>query len=518
LAFDGDGDRLGVVTRDGQVIYPDRQLMLFAGDVLSRHRGASILFDVKCSMHLAPMIRQLEGKEVIALHFRMTSPDTMRSAFRGIAIACGEATSYFIPVSPGGSSGPPGLPEAQVLAALEPLLTGTKPEKAGHDLKNDCVVLLRHGIVPNGITFDTMLGSYLLDPGRGAHTLERMTEEFLNESLEPPQDAGGSGDAERGETGEKPLEEAARACARSSAALRLLPVIMEKLEEGNQESLFRKLEMPLVGILAKMEHRGILVDARKLHALTRDFEKTMEEKATVIYDLAKEEFNIQSPRQLASILFDKLGLPVVKKTKTGPSTDVSVLEELALHHPIVEHVMTYRSLAKLKGTYADALPSLVHPETGRIHTSYNQTVTATGRLSSSEPNLQNIPIRTEEGRRIREAFVASPGHWLLSADYSQIELRILAHFSEDPHLVEAFQVDADVHQRTAAEMLNIPPHEVTPEMRRQAKTINFGIIYGMGPYGLARRLRISNKTAKVSIEKYFDRYSGVKRYIDTTVE
>ena len=209
---------------------------------------------------------------------------------------------------------------------------------------------------------------------------------------------------------------------------------------------------------------------------------------------------------------------MVKKTKTGPSTDVNVLEELALEHPILDHVLAYRSLAKLKGTYVDALTRLIHPETGRIHTSYNQTVTATGRLSSSDPNLQNIPIRSEEGRKIREAFIAPPGHVLLSSDYSQIELRLLAHYSQDKYLLEAFHSGEDVHRHTAAEMLNIPPHQVTPEMRRQAKTINFGIIYGMGAFGLARRLRISNKMAKAAIERYFERYEGVRRFIDSTVQ
>jgi len=234
--------------------------------------------------------------------------------------------------------------------------------------------------------------------------------------------------------------------------------------------------------------------------------------------MAGTSFNIQSPRQLAAILFDKLGLRVLKKTKTGPSTDMSVLEELAADHPIVEQILAYRSLAKLRGTYAEALPKLIHPETGRIHTSFNQTVAATGRLSSSEPNLQNIPIRSEEGRKIREAFVASPGWLLLSADYSQIELRILAHYSRDPNLTEAFRKNEDVHQRTAMELFGVDADQVIPEMRRQAKTINFGILYGMGPFGLARRLRISNRTAREIIDRYFERYKGVKTFIDTCVD
>ena len=308
------------------------------------------------------------------------------------------------------------------------------------------------------------------------------------------------------------------ACERVDAIRRITPLLKEKLLEAGQEQLFDSLELPLITILAEMEYRGILVDAHSLELLAGELEKAMGEKAAKIYDLAKEEFNIHSPKQLASILFDKLALPVVKKTKSGPSTDSSVLEELVVAHPIAELVLNYRTLAKLKGTYAEVLPRLIHPRTQRIHTFFNQAVTATGRLSSSEPNLQNIPIRSEEGRKIREAFIPSPGHILLSADYSQIELRILAHFSKDEHLLEAFHTDGDVHRQTAAEMYNLPQHEVTPEMRRQAKTINFGIIYGMGAFGLARRLGISRQMAKGVIERYFERYRGVRNYIDTVVE
>jgi DNA polymerase I len=315
-----------------------------------------------------------------------------------------------------------------------------------------------------------------------------------------------------------PIPPAAPACQSVDRIWRLAPMLESKSREAGQEQLFFSLELPLIRILSGMEYRGILIDGGKLESLAVDFERAMSQKAQKIYELAKEEFNIQSPKQLAAILFEKLGLPVVKKMKSGPSTDSSVLEELAAAHPIAEQILSYRTLAKLKGTYADVLPRLIHSETGRIHTSFNQAITATGRLSSSEPNLQNIPIRSEEGRKIREAFVPSPGHLFLSADYSQIELRILAHFSKDEHLLEAFHSDGDVHRQTAAEMYNIPQHEVTPEMRRQAKTINFGIIYGMGPFGLARRLGISRQMARGVIERYFNRYHGVKDYIDTVVQ
>ena len=266
-----------------------------------------------------------------------------------------------------------------------------------------------------------------------------------------------------------------------------------------------------------MEHTGILVDWERLEELSAEFQKVLDYKAALIYQMAGEEFNIQSPKQLGYILFDKIGLRVVKKTKSGPSTDTSVLEELFLEHPVVEQVLSYRTVAKLKGTYADALPRLVRPDTGRIHTSFNQAVTATGRLSSSDPNLQNIPIRSDEGRRIRQAFISAPGSLLVSADYSQIELRVLAHYSGDESLIDSFRNDEDVHRRTAAEIFGVEVAQVSPEMRRQAKMINFGIAYGMSPFGLAQRLRISNKIAKAAIDRYFERYSGVRRFIDEAI-
>jgi len=470
---------------------------------------------------LEALVRHMARNSPFSIHVDTSSFDPMQSHIRGIALCCEEDRASYVPLTSAAPDDMPGRVRKGILnlKALEPLLTGKEMKKAGHNLKHDTVALMRHGMRLEGMVFDSMVGSYLLDPARGSHTIERIVEDILGESISAPVESRNRAKSSRKDAaGVDSRYSMEAACARAEAAWRLMPLIRHKLEETGQEFLFDSLEMPLISILAGMEHRGILVDAHHLRDLTVQFEEALQEKASTIYALAEEEFNIQSPRQLASILFEKLELPVIRKTKTGPSTDMSVLEELAPHHPIVEQVIAYRSLAKLKGTYADALPALIHPDTGRIHTSYNQTVTATGRLSSSEPNLQNIPIRTEEGRRIRRAFIAAPGHVLLSADYSQIELRILAHFSEDRHLVEAFQTGADVHLRTAAEMLNVPAHEVTPEMRRQAKTINFGIIYGMGPYGLAQRLRITSKLAKAAIEKYFEHYVGVRRFINECIE
>jgi DNA polymerase I len=486
---------------------------------------------------LAELVKVLEDRREFALHVDSSASDPMRGRINGIAFSFRDHAAGYVIFPQPDESGQTRLPDRHLLNTLSALLESPEISKIGHNLKGDWVVLKKHGMQLNGIAFDTMVASYLLDPGRQAHNLARLAEEHLGETLTPePTTAGQELTASSQEPmaksqeprakGQPPnaslppdaMQSVAADCRGVAMIGRLAPILKTKLEETNQYPLFLSLELPLIAVLSGMEYRGILVDTGRLESLALDFEKAMSQRAATIYDLAKEEFNIQSPKQLASILFEKLGLRVVKKMKSGPSTDSSVLEELALSHPIAEQILSYRSLAKLKGTYADVLPRLIHPETRRIHTSFNQTVTATGRLSSSEPNLQNIPIRSEEGRKIREAFIPSPGHLLLSADYSQIELRILAHFSRDEHLLEAFHGDGDVHRQTAAELFSIPQHEVTPEMRRQAKTINFGIIYGMGAFGLARRLGITRQIARGVIDRYFDRYRGVKQYIDGVVE
>jgi DNA polymerase-1 len=297
-------------------------------------------------------------------------------------------------------------------------------------------------------------------------------------------------------------------------------ILKPKLQEGGFDSLFNEMEMPLIAVLVDMEMAGIRVDKGRLEAASKDFERQLIALGDRIHTIAGETFNIQSHQQLGRILFEKLGLPIQKKTKkkTGYSTDVEVLKSLSAEHELPALVLQYRSLAKLKSTYTDALVGMIHPQTHRIHTSFNQTVTATGRLSSSDPNLQNIPVRTEEGRLIRAAFVPRKGWTLLSADYSQIELRLLAHYSGDPILVEAFEQDQDIHARTAAEVFNLLPAVITPEMRRQAKVINFGIIYGMSPFRLSKELGITQKMAKIYIENYFRRYEGVQRFIEETLE
>jgi DNA polymerase I len=455
---------------------------------------------------LQQLVSTLQGAKSIAIEVTATPGGPMRARLLGVAVCAAEGSATFIPFSMD--------PHFHDVASF---LGQKRLDKIGEDLKSGSMVLERHGLALAAPSFDTMLAGYLIQPGTQSPRLERSAAEYLGESVafEPPTaEAAVTGDSSSG----RPSGTALTACARAETLWRLAPVLRRKLEDNGLWDLFQTIEMPLIEVLAAMEVRGILVDAAKLEGLSVDFQKNLDREASVIYDLAKEEFNIQSPKQLAYILFEKLGLRVVKKTKTGPSTDMSVLEELALEHPVPEHILTYRSIAKLKGTYVDSLPKLIHPQTGRIHTSYNQTVTTTGRLSSSDPNLQNIPIRTEEGRKIRAAFVAPPGHVLFSADYSQIELRILAHYSGDERLKEAFLSGVDVHAHTAAEMFNISPMDVTPEMRRQAKMINFGIIYGMSAFGLAQRLHITPKIAKAAIDRYFQRYSGVKAHIETSIE
>ena len=472
---------------------------------------------VRTREELAEVVARASTAPLVAIEIETDSREAMGAAIVSIALCWREGEAWYVPVGHTGECGRQ-LQASEAMEELAPVLGAAAVEIAGHDLKFQRLVLKRYGVETGAAAFDTMMASYLLNPGEPAHALDRVCAEHLGESLCSMEEVTGRG---------KSLTSFALidfetaldyACRDVETVFRLVPVLRRKLEEGGLGRLYESIELPLTRVLAHMEYTGILVDGEKLVGLSREFSKTLDQVADRIYELAGAEFNIQSPKQLGVVLFEKLGLPVTKKTKSGPSTDTSVLEELALAHPIAEQVLGYRTLSKLKGTYADALPKLVRPETGRIHTSFNQAVTATGRLSSSNPNLQNIPIRSYEGRRIREAFTAPPGRMLMSADYSQIELRVLAHYSGDESLVNSFRNDEDVHTRTASEVFGADISEVTREMRRQAKMINFGIAYGMSPFGLAQRLRISTKIAKAAIDRYFERYSGVHRFIAEAVE
>jgi DNA polymerase-1 len=363
-----------------------------------------------------------------------------------------------------------------------------------------------------------MIASYLLNPTKHNHNLGEIAREYLDRSVTDYKEVVGTGGKEV--TFDKIDLERARdySCEDADVSLQLSQILLPKLEEGGFKDLFDQVEIPLVIVLAKMEMNGVKIDRDLLEEFSKETEGQLQQKMDRIYALAGEVFNINSSQQLGKILFDKLKLPTIKKTKTGYSTDVEVLTKLSLQHDLPLEILGYRNLSKLKSTYIDALPKLIHPKTGRVHTSYNQTVTATGRLSSSDPNLQNIPIRAEEGSRIRQAFIPEKGRAIVSADYSQIELRILAHLSQDETLMEAFQRDEDIHARTASEIFRVPMDEVTPSMRREAKVINFGIIYGMSAYGLSQQLGSDPKIAQVYIDQYFMKYTGVQAYIEKGLE
>ncbi len=410
------------------------------------------------------------------------------------------------------------LPYDIVLGRLQPLLENPDLRKVGQNIKFDMQVLANNGVNLAGVWFDTMLASYLLNPSRQGHGLDALAQEHLNHRMISYQDVtGGKGLKNFAEV---ELEVAARYAAEDADATWLLRRKFEPLlQAGGDDVLFHTVEMPLVPILAGMENHGVLLDCTLLGGLSSDFAGRMGDIEEQVFTLTGERFNLNSPKQLGEVLFDRLGLKSGKKNKgkTGWSTDNEVLTLLAEEHEIARLILDYRTVAKLKSTYTDALPRLVNPRTGRVHTSYNQTVTSTGRLSSSDPNLQNIPIRSEEGRRIRHAFIAPPGHVILSADYSQIELRVLAHLSGDTVFCHAFANDEDIHTRTAAEVFGLFPEMVTPEMRRQAKTINFGIIYGQGAFSLAKQLGIGRKTAEDFINAYKERHHGAIAFLDSCI-
>jgi DNA polymerase-1 len=468
---------------------------------------------------LADLIARLEKAGRFALDTETTSTNPMQASLVGLSFAVKADQAFYIPCAHNYLGAPPQLDLKEVLAALKPVLENPEIKKVGQNIKYDWMVLARHGINLKGVAFDTMLASYLLNPSKRAHNLDQIALDFLDHKTITYEQVAGKG--KNALTFSRvPVDKAIPyACEDADITLMARDVLIPGLKELGLEELMETVEMPLVPVLMRMEMRGTGVDVDRLHELSKSFEQELDALEGSIHGVAGEVFNINSPQQLGRILFEKLQLPVQKKTKkkTGYSTDVNVLTALAEYHELPALILKHRTLAKLKSTYADALIDLVNPDTGRIHTSYNQTVAATGRLSSSDPNLQNIPIRTEEGRKIRQAFIPRKGWKLLSADYSQVELRILAHCSADEILIEAFRENEDIHTRTACEVFQVEPASITAELRRQAKAINFGIIYGMSAFGLSRQLDISNKMAKTYIDHYFARYRGVKRFMDQTI-
>jgi len=462
---------------------------------------------------LESMLSQVYKSRRVAICVLTSTEDPLESEVVGLALAWGPETACYIPLGYPNESSVRQLDRSEVLQSLTPLLSDSRVAKVSHNIKIAWIVLKKLGIELCGIKFDPMLAAYVLNPGKRVQNLELIAREHANDTLVSYEDVVGTG-RKRRTLASVPLGEAlAYAGDQAVFSLRLAKILDEKIKAADQTPLYYDMELPLVRVLARMEMKGVRVDVDRLGDLAADFNERLKLSRGKIHEMAGERFNINSPQQLGQILFDKLGLPMGKKTKTGYSTSMEVLSILAPYHPLPGEVLNYRSLAKLKNTYIDALPRMVNSDSGRIHTSYNQTVAVTGRLSSSEPNLQNIPVRTEEGREIRRAFVADPGCLLISADYSQIELRILAHYSEDEALTNAFRNGEDIHLRTAAEIFGVNPGAVTVEMRRQAKTINFGIIYGMSGFRLAKDLGIPQKTAKQIIERYFERYHGVRSYM-----
>ncbi len=455
--------------------------------------------------------------EKIAFDSETTSTNPRSAATVGYSIAWKPGHAIYIPIlAPRGEIT---LPIEEVLDVLRPILENPLIAKIGQNLKYDWIILGNHGVHLNGIAFDTMVADYLLDAGQRNHGLEDIARRWLNKESIGIVDLIGSGKSQK-TMDQVPLSLITEyACEDVDLPLQLEPILASSLAEQGLDELFRSLELPLVEVLADMEFQGISLDVERLQDLSREFDQRIHGMLGEIAGMAGEKFNPDSPKQLAEVLFNRLGLPVVKKTKTGPSTDVEVLQELASKHPLPAKIIEYRQATKLKGTYIDALPELLCPSTHRIHTSFRQDVAATGRLSSSDPNLQNIPVRTEDGRRIRSAFRAGPEGWfLLTADYSQIELRVLAHYCQDESLRKAFEEDQDIHAMVASQVYQVPLDQVTSSMRRSAKAINFGIIYGQSPFGLAKALSISKEEASSFIDSYFARYPGVQDFIVRTID
>ena len=490
---------------------------------------------VRTREELARLCALLEKSPSFVFDTETTSTDPLRAELVGLSFAAEERTAYYVPVRRPveGADGAglfgsdarasafdntaDALERAMVLDALRPLFGNPKIGKIGQNVKYDMLVLENHGVSVRGILHDTMVASYVLRAD-GQHNLDALAMEAFRYRMVSFEDLVGKGKTRKLIT-EVPLQALVDYSAEDAdMTLRIYHHQLPLLREQSLLELCEQMEFPLTGVLARMELAGIALDTACLADMSKELERLLDNLVRDIHRLAGQTFNINSTPQLRDILFTKLNLPTVRKTKTGFSTDVSVLETLRGHHPIVDRLLEYRQLTKLKSTYVDALPTLVHPRTGRVHTSFNQTVAATGRLSSSDPNLQNIPIRTELGRAIRKAFVpGSPGTLLLSADYSQIELRIMAHVSEDAGLVEAFRNDEDIHATTAAKVFGVAAGEVSRDMRRKAKEVNFGIMYGIGPFGLANRLEISQPEAREIITRYFERFPKVKQYIGDTI-
>ena len=463
-------------------------------------------------------VTQLQSAPLFAFDTETTSLDYMNAEIVGVSFAIEPGKAAYVPVAHDYLGVPEQLKRDLVLATLKPLLEDPAKQKVGQNLKYDQSVLARYHINMKGIAFDTMLESYCLNSVATRHNMDALAEHYLNHKTIKYEDIAGKGTKQL-TFNQIELEQAGPYAAEDAdVTLRLHQALWPQLQsEAGLKQVFQDIEMPLVDILSRIERQGALVDAALLNQQSAELGQRLQELESAAHKEAGEEFNLASTKQLQTLLFDKLQLPVVKKTPKGqPSTAEEVLQELALDYALPRLILEHRSLSKLKSTYTDKLPQMINAATGRIHTSYHQAVTATGRLSSSDPNLQNIPVRTPEGRRVRQAFIAPKGYRLVAADYSQIELRIMAHLSGDKGLLDAFAQGLDIHKATAAEVFGVPLEAVSSDQRRSAKAINFGLIYGMSSFGLAKQLGVTKKSAQEYIDLYFQRYPGVLQYMETT--
>jgi DNA polymerase-1 len=472
---------------------------------------------VQSSRALEAAVAQVAAKGQSAWALELSDDKVVDAALVGVALCAERGKAFYVPV--GSAHGVESLNADAVVAALSPLLEDAEHKKLSPETKALVGWFGERGVAVRGLAFDTTLASYLLEPDETQHGPAAVARRFLGHEVIDRAALLRDEKKKRREFSQVPLQDAAPSVGeRADVALAAARLMAAPLKEADVHHVLSDVELPLVPVLAKMERAGIRVDVRRLAGMGDRFAEEAARLEKLCFEAAGQEFNLGSPKQLQKVLFEDLGLKITKRTKTGPSTDASVLEALADEHPLPEALLQYRQVEKLKNTYVDALPKMVSKRTGRVHTVFNQATAATGRLSSHDPNLQNIPIRTELGRELRKVFLASDGNLLVSVDYSQIELRVLAHFCQDAVLVKAFQENADVHTRTAAALFEVPPEEITREQRTQAKAVNFGVLYGMGPVRLARDLKIPRRTASQFVKDYFERQPGVRRFIDDTLE
>jgi DNA polymerase-1 len=507
----------GLGVPDSPSATPDGSALVADPALLEAPREYEVVLDEAA---LERWLETLAQSALFAFDTETTSLDYLQARIVGVSFCVEPGRAAYVPLGHDYVGAPEQLDRDVVLARLKPLLEAERPAKVGHHLKYDAHVLANHGIALGGMAYDTMLESYVWNSVATRHDMDSAAERYLGLKTITYEEVAGKG-AKQIPFSQVSIETASTYAAEDAdVTLRLHRTLWPAIErEPLLGRLYKDFEQPLVPVLLRMERRGVLIDREMLRRQGVELAKRAEELKTAAHAEAGTEFNVDSPKQLQQILYEKMNLPVLRKTPTGqPSTAEDVLEQLAESFTLPQLILDYRSIAKLRSTYADKLPTQVNPDTGRVHTSYHQAVAQTGRLSSTDPNLQNIPIRTPEGRRIRQAFIAPPGYVLLAADYSQIELRIMAHLSGDASLIAAFEADRDVHQATAAEVFGVPLSEVSTDQRRSAKAINFGLIYGMSAFGLARQLGIGRNEAQQYVDLYFERYPGVKAYMDRTRE